>query len=284
MHTNKKSKVVICLTTHNRIDCARINMEIIKLNYKLKWPIVHACSNSQYSQYLEDALVKCDPKPTQSGALNLLLQSINEANKLFSPEYIVHLEADTWLMNQTIMNKYIEMLESTPKALIAASCWDFDKSIKWQESNKLISQFKFQLSKLSKKLGLKWHIGWKNSIATQFFIAKNTNEFRQSIASMPVPKEGQYLEKLIYANLIKKFGKKCFLEMLEREPVHPINRDLCEEMELYCQHIPNQVKGSSIIGKKQVLERYPSFVKGLYMTKLMQATNFEYYNPGANRH
>lgn len=284
MDSQKKSKVVICLTTHNRIDCARINMEIIKLNYELKWPIVHACSNSQYSKYIEDALVECSPKPTQAGALNLLLQSIEKANEMFAPDYIIHLEADTWLMNQATMIKYIEALERNPKSLIAGSCWDFDKSIKWQESSKLISKLKFQLSRLSKKLGLKWHIGWKNTIATQFFIAKNTNEFRQALSNMPEPKENQYLEKLIYANLIKKFGKKCFIEMLEREPVHPNNRDSCEAMELYCQHFPTQVETSSMIGKKQVLEKYPSLIKGGYMSKLMHATNFEYYNPGANRH
>jgi hypothetical protein len=259
-------------------------MEIIKLNYKLKWPIVHACSNSQYAKYIEDALVECSPKPTQAGALNLLLQSIEKANEMFAPDYIIHLEADTWLMNQATMTKYIEALELNPKSLIAGSCWDFDKSIKWQESSKLLSKLKFQLSRLSKRLGLKWHIGWKNTIATQFFIAKNTNEFRQALSSMPEPKENQYLEKLIYSNLIKRFGKKCFIEMLEREPVHPNNRDLCEALELYCQHFPTQVATSSMIGKKQVLEKYPSLIKGSYMSKLMQATNFEYYNPGANRH
>lgn len=96
--------VVICMTTFNRIDCARINMEIIKLNYLIQWPIVHACSNQNYTQYFEDVLVKRQPKGMQEGALDLLIGWLEAANQNFSPDFMLHVESDTWLMNQAILD------------------------------------------------------------------------------------------------------------------------------------------------------------------------------------
>ena len=57
-------KAVVCMTTFNRIDCARINQEIIKLNYTNPFSIVHACSSSNYEKYLKDILVVCEQPTT----------------------------------------------------------------------------------------------------------------------------------------------------------------------------------------------------------------------------
>lgn len=41
--------MVVCRTNHERPDCARINMEIVKLNYPEPWLIVHSCSDRTMS-------------------------------------------------------------------------------------------------------------------------------------------------------------------------------------------------------------------------------------------
>jgi spore coat polysaccharide biosynthesis protein SpsF (cytidylyltransferase family) len=114
-------KTTFCITTFNRVDCARINMEIIKLNYPNQWPIIHACSDKSYKKYIEDILVKCEPKAFQAGAFDLLRNSMLSATESYNPEYIVHLEADTWLMNQDFIEKYINLLSKNPNAIIASS-------------------------------------------------------------------------------------------------------------------------------------------------------------------
>ena len=142
--TKNTPSVVICMTTYNRVDCARINMEIIKLNYQKQWPIVHGCSNSNWGKYLEDVLVKREAKGLQDGALDLLVNSLETANKEFHPDYIIHIEGDTWLMNQAILEKYIQKLEDNPKKVIAAARWNQDKTLVWKKSNR----FKYYLSKI----------------------------------------------------------------------------------------------------------------------------------------
>src|ERR1700739_2344011 len=127
-------QVVVCLTSFNRIDCARISMEIIKLNWAHKWPVVHACSDAGYTRYIEDVLVKRDPQPLTAGALDLLIASVNAAVTRFHVEYVIHLEADTWIFDQRVIQRYLEQLEAHPEAVIAASSWSTDCVPAWKRS------------------------------------------------------------------------------------------------------------------------------------------------------
>ncbi len=288
-----KPTVVVCITSHNRVDCARINMEIIKLNFPKKWPVIHACSDTSYEQYIEDFLVKCEPQPLQMGALNLIKKSIEKANTEFSPDYFVHLEADTWVMNQEIIDRYIEILDKKPSAIIASSSWSYDKSIKWKNSKKKIKRLFYYLCTITKFFGWEWHIGWKKTIASQFFIAKNTKEFRELILNLPPPQTQDYLEHFLFHHFKKAFGSRAFVLMTEREPVHPEHREFCEEMELYCQHYPTSLEPPvndspetqvlSPYGKKEVLQKYSSFEKGFHMRKLLESSDLSYYNEKALR-
>ena len=287
---NKPPSVVVCITTYNRVDCARINMELIKLNYKNPWPILHACSDPNYTKYIEDVLVKCEPKALQKGAFELLKQAIVVANEKYKPNFIVHLEADTWLMNQGFIEKYIAALESHQESLMAASSWSFDKTYKWKASTKPSKKLAYQITRFTKKIGLKWHIGWKNTISTQFFILKNTNEFRTLINEIPEPDPEGYLEKYLFKKIKNRFGRKSILWIKEREPVHPHNRDTCEKMELYSQHFPSskepRLKHNNLLldGKKETLQRYANLTRGQFMQKLLESKNLDYYNEGAKRY
>ncbi|MGL4407205.1 MAG: hypothetical protein ACRCTU_02300 [Zoogloea sp.] len=180
----------VCITTHNRVDCARINIEIIKLNYPGFWPVVHACSNAEYTPGMEDALVRCEPRPLSSGALNLLQQSVREAHARFAPEFFVHLEGDTWITDPAPILKYMDLLRRTPGAVLAASAWDTDQSEDWRTSPKLRRRLKYRLSRLTRRLGWHWHLRHRDTLATQFFVARNTPEFREFLATLPVPKDG----------------------------------------------------------------------------------------------
>jgi len=131
---------------------------------------VHGCSNSNWVKYLEDVLVKREAKGLQDGALDLLLNSLETANKEFHPDYIIHIEGDTWLMNQAILEKYIQKLEDNPKNVIAAARWNQDKTLVWKKSNRI----KYYLSKILKPLGLNFHVRSNNTLSSQFLSSKRS--------------------------------------------------------------------------------------------------------------
>lgn len=268
---NKTPSIVVCMTTFSRVDCARINMEIIKLNYPKQWPIVHACSNNNWGKYLEDVLVKREPKGLQDGALDLLVNSLETANKEFHPDFIIHIEGDTWLMNQAILEKYVQKLESNPKKVIATARWNQDKTLVWKKTNKV----KYYLSRILKPLGLDFHVRSNNTLSSQFFIIKNDPKIIAGLKSLKSVPFTSSLETELLKVIKSNFGRLSMLHMKEREPVHPSFRDSCEALELYCQHSPEE--------KLNVLKKYPSLVKSTYIKKLINADNYDYYNPGARR-
>jgi hypothetical protein len=146
-------QVVVCLTSFNRIDCARISMEIIKLNWPRKWPVVHACSDAGYTRYIEDVLVKREPRPLTAGALDLLVASINAAAARFQAEYVIHLEADTWIFNQNVILRYLEQLAENPRAVIAASSWSKDCVPAWKRSPSLGRRLRARLASVLRPFG-----------------------------------------------------------------------------------------------------------------------------------
>jgi hypothetical protein len=283
------SNSVICITTFNRIDCARINIEIIKYHYSEQWPIVHACSSENYTKHIEDVLVRCTPKKLQTGAFELLKTSILTAVDKYNPDFIIHLEADTWLFNQKLIEYYIVQLSKHPESLIASSSWSIDKSVKWKKSKNVQKKAAYFLALLTKAIGLKWHIGGRNTLSSQFFIIKNTIEFIDFFSTLEGPTGSELLEKYLYSNLIRKFGKKSIVWIKEREPVHPYHRDYCEAMDLYCQHYPSSEEIYSnegvevYLGKKEILQKYIKESQGAYINKLIKSKDTAYYNPGAKQ-
>ena len=272
----KNKKTVICQTTFNRIDCARINIEIIKENYKVHWPIVHACSSGRYKKYKEDVLIKCEPLPMPMGPFDLLKQSITKAHDIYQPDYIVHIEGDTWIIDQTIIQKYIDILDQNKYGIIAASKWNFDKRNKWKISKNIFKNFFFFATKITKKMGFRFHLGWENTFSTQFFILRNSEEIQNVFKAITPPKPGVVLEKYLYNIIKKRFGKRAFLMMNERDPVHPLYRDSCENLKLFSSHRPNE--------KKKTLKRFSHLNQGFYMKKLLSTKNLNYYNKDATHH
>lgn len=300
----ERPKVVVCMTTHERADCARINMEIVKLNYPEPWPIVHACSGSSYEKYMEDELVWCQPLTIIDGALNLVRKSFRAAADKYNPDYIIHLDADTWVFDQGLLQRYIDLLARDDRAVIAASSWSTDQRPKWRQSRNPLVRLKGHLAKLLNAVGIEFGIKRKDTLSTQFFIAKNDPRFLELLETL-VPVEGHTLETDFYAVVVKTFGPKAIIGMVEREPVHPENRHWCPQMTLHCQHWPEQlsrpegmaagivadgkyadgVSGQyDIPGKKDVLKARGFNHLGPAMRRLLESTDLSYYNAKAKRY
>lgn len=287
-------QVVVCLTSFNRTDCARISMEIIKLNWPHTWPVVHACSDARYVPYLEDVLVKRDPRPLTVGANDLLLASLKAAVERFNPEYVIHLEADTWIFDQAVIERYLERLAKHPRAMIAASSWSTDCVPAWRRSPLLGRRLRAQLAGVLRPFGFPYGIREQKSLATQFFIARNTPAFMQMLSDIRV-KDDDFLEKILYAAVVDRFGQGAILNMPEREPVHPRFRTSCEPLTLVCHHWPSAKDAPSpqiapdlapadrLRGKKECLAGAPLTRRGPYMEQLLTSDDLAYYNGNARR-
>ncbi|MEW6340882.1 MAG: hypothetical protein AB1704_09390 [Pseudomonadota bacterium] len=287
-------QVVVCLTSFNRTDCARISMEIIKLNWAHKWPVVHACSGAGYTRYIEDVLVRREPRPLTVGAADLLLASVSAAVTRFKADYVVHLEADTWIFDQNVIKRYLEQLAENPHAMIAASSWSTDCVPAWKRSPQLGRRLRATLASVLRPLGSRYGIRETKTLSTQFFIARATPDFLQMLSTIRV-KDDDFLEKILYAAVVERFGRRAIINMPEREPVHPRYRHACEPLSLFCQHWPSAEDAPSaethpdlssadrLRGKKECLESAALTRHGPYMQQLLTSSDLRYYNGNAKR-
>jgi hypothetical protein len=284
------------LTTFNRIDCARINQEIIKLNYKSTFPIVHACSSDSYEQYLEDVFIRCERKDLRTGALNLLQRSLEAAMEKFKPEYIVHLEGDTWILDEAVIHDIISEMDRKRDVMICTSAWDEDwLAFKYLENPGTLLKLRMLLAKLVRRLGVPYYLQCTDSLATQFFVMRAVPEVLECFANVRYVK-GRDLEQAVYRSFMQRFNKRNVLRLRVREPIHPYNRYVCEKLSLYSQHWP--AKGTAndsrdpthpryiaptADGKRETLLKFPSVREGKYIQELLNAKSLDYYNPGASR-
>lgn len=310
MIKKQSTKAVVCMTTFNRIDCARINQEIIKLNYSNPFLIVHACSSSNYEKYLEDVLVTCKQAPLQTlqtsvterieilqrGALNLLQQSMASTQEAFHPEYIIHLEGDTWIMDEQIIQDIIAKMDRNKELMICTSAWDEDLLVfKYLKQPSITSKLHLWFASAVRRLGYPFRLACRDSLATQFFVIRAIPEVMECFRTLEtIP--GCDLEQALYRRFMRQFGERNILRQRVREPIHPFNRYVCERLSLFSQHWPARGTANdqrdpthpryispTLDGKRETLLRFPSIYRGEYLQKLLDAKSFEYYNPGASR-
>lgn len=294
------------MTTFNRTDCARINQEIIKLNYSAPLQIVHACSSPDYGIHLEDVLVACSPPKAQDqdtsiqtlqrGALDLLKRSLAGAIEKFAPEYIIHLEGDTWIMDEQVIWNIISRMERNRELIICTSAWDEDQvAFKHLKHRTLSTWLHLRAAGIFRKLGRPYRLTCRDSLATQFFVIKTTPELLEVIDALePIP--GLDLEQAFYRAFMARFGEKNILRQSVREPIHPFNRFVCEGLSLFSQHWPARGTANdgrdpthpryiapTVDGKKETLLRFTSIRRGEHLQRLLNADTFDYYNAGASR-
>jgi len=284
--TSRAPSIAICLTSHDRTDCAKINQEIFKLNFRTPFRIVHASSGSQKEPYLEDGFVWCEPQPINTGAVNLIQRSFELACERFAPDYLVHLEADTWILDEGVILRFVHEMERNPHLLLATSAWLTVS--RWRRARYAIR------AALEKPWALLKHRFDISDFSTQFFIVRNDPKVLGCILDIPTSGKRR-VERQFFDAYLSRFGLDTVLRMREREPVHPHNRQMCEALALYCQHWPArgtaeprtledwQLAGPDPIGKKEALLKFPQIRRGAAIQRLLRATSFDYYNPGASR-
>lgn len=288
--------MVVCMTTFNRVDCARINQEIIKLNYDRSFPIVHACSSPDYEPYLEDAFLRCERRDLRTGALDLLQRSLHAAVASYSPKYIIHLEGDTWILDEQVIHRIVRKMDRDERLMICTSVWDEDwLAFRYLKEPTPWLRLHMLGARVIRAFGVDYYRKCTDSLATQFFIIRAVPEVIECFDRVQYVK-GKDLEQAVFRAFMARYSWRNVLRLREREPIHPFNRYTCEALALYSQHWPARGTANdarepthpryippTADGKRESLLKFPSIRRGKYIEKLLGAESFDYYNPGASR-
>ena len=123
-------KIGVLIYTYDRVDDAKINMEIVRSEWDRnpligKAIIVHAYNGRRewYArQYLEDRLVRTDGNPGHfRGAAELIDAGMSSFSSAYPEvEYVVVLASDTWLIRPDYLASMVETMYQ--KELRLASC------------------------------------------------------------------------------------------------------------------------------------------------------------------
>jgi hypothetical protein len=293
-------KVAICLTSHDRLDCTRINQEIFKLNFTYPYILVHASSGAAAKPYLEDAFVSCKPLPHFAGAISLMKNVITAALS-FKPDFLVLLDGDTWLLEEKALLNFIQCLQENPYLLMATCAWmpPPRRLIHrlFMEINEIVN---IPTNRLIRFISLPRRMSYDAvDFCTQYLILRNYKPLVDIFCSLS-PEDYRLIERQWLDLFSTRFSLKRVLRMKEREPVHPDHRFVCRQLGLHSEHWP--AEGTSTDhrdeaeidyvspdtpGKQEALKSYPNICKGDSIQRLLHSANpsaLAYYNIGAKRY
>lgn len=293
------TETVICLTSHDRLDCARINQEIFKLNFSRPYTVVHASSGPDARLYLEDVFVRCTPQPHFVGALALMQSAISAAREL-EPDFLVLLEADTWLLDEQILQGFIGRMQADPALLMAACAWKTPpRALTRRLAREFVGLVFTAGDRLRRLATLPRRLRCDAvDFGTQFCIMRNDPLLLDVFCGMR-PDSRRMVERQWFERFSTHFNFERVLRMREREPVHPHQRFACEPLALHSEHWPAagtyagfpDLKNIACVkphapGKREALVRYPLIRTGECIQRLLRArtpAELAYYNSGARR-
>lgn len=281
-------KIGVLLYTYNRVDDAKINMEIIRSlwsrNSFLKdMVIVHAYNGQKEwwpEKYLEDELL-CLDNPGHFAGAELL---INEGFACFKKKYpdithIVLLAPDTWLLEPEYLERIISSMVKEGKYLATCpwgtkeknSMWQIGLALdfavidfKWADTYQLFpiryTEFRDRYSEI---------FDYKNEII--YLERVFALRFKQALArSTVLPSE----------NLSIRVAEQHVFRMIEREPVHTEKtwygrkkgrRMYFPKIGLITHHDP--------VEKRKIFRKYVTSL-GKYADAYLHSEDLSYYNNG----
>lgn len=278
----------VVIYTHNRVDDAKINLEIIRHSWEASKlfknvKIVHSFNGekSWYSKkYLENDLVVLKNSWHFQGASDLIDAGIKRMSQYKDIDYAIVLAADTWLINPIYLNKLLTQMKEGEFRL-ATCAWGILNNNKIQERGVATDFF---------ILDFKWTKKFK-------LFPINYGEFYKKYKDIFLYQNGgtPMLEKLFFSKYIQAIAREEKFEgssrrealrktlvMKERTSIHLeidnndnwIRKMYWPKMGLLTHHDPKP--------KKQILKKI-GIKKGENIKKLLNCTDLSYYNKGITR-
>lgn len=279
------NNIGVLIYTYNRVDDAKVNMEIIrnvwaKNNSLKEVKIVHSYNgNKQWypKKYLEDRLVVTKNTWHFQGASDL----IDAGMKVFANDkqidYVIVLAADTWLIKPEYVDHLIKKMQKETSYLAACS-WGlperndivdvgvsmdfFVVDMKWARKSKLFPiKFKEFYDKYE---DLFLYQRASNVMLEKLFLARYLKAMNRVEGSV---------------ELFRKKAFKSLFRLKEREPVHVkidekgnwIRTMYWPKMGLLTHHDPAP--------KKKILKKL-NITNGKEIKRLLTARDLSYYNQG----
>lgn len=280
----RKFNLAVLIYTYNRVDDAKINMEIIrdiwaksKLFSDIK--IVHSYNGEKkwYSKkYLEDDLVVLKNSGHFQGAAELIDAGIKRIVKKYKKiDYAIVVSSDTWNIFPKYVNSILEKMEKDELCL-ATCAWGLPNRNDLTDVGIAADYF---------IINLKWAKKYK-------MFPINYYDFYKKYSDLILYQRGGnvMLEKLLFNRYLKaiykqykinvdwrQIGISKIYKLNDREPVHThINKDgfwirkmYWPKIGLLTHHDPKP--------KKEILEKL-KIIKGKYIQKLINSKNLDYYN------
>ncbi len=285
-------KVGVLMYTYNRTDDARINMEIIRNEWKkvslLKEVVIVHCFNGDSSwwpkAYLENDL--CHTKnPGHFEGAELL---INTGMRIFSkkhPEvtHVVILASDTWCVKPDYVAQVVTAMHSE-KAYLATSAWgskkdpnmfkvgmSLDFSLVDLGFAKTYKMFPLRYGEFVEKYGEVFSYLGSPVYLERLFALR----FKQAVSrSVRVPSEN-LTEKVAYAHIH---------HMREREPIHHDALKAKKRIGVRDMYWPaiGLITHHDPIEKQKVLQKW-SVDLGEHGRRFLEAVDLEYFNSGVTK-
>lgn len=278
----------VVIYTHNRVDDAKINIEIIRNLWEASGlfnnvKIVHSFNGEKSwypKKYLENDLVVLKNSWHFQGAADLIDAGLKKMSLYKNIDYVIVLAADTWLINPGYLNKLLTQMKGDEFRL-ATCAWGLLEQNLIQKTGVATDFF---------ILDLKWAKKYK-------LFPINYGEFYKKYKDLFLYQNGgaPMLEKLFLSKFIKAislqekfdvFSRKEVLKkilvMKERTPIHLeidnkdnwVRKMYWPKMGLLTHHDPGP--------KKQILKRI-GIKKGENIKKLLNSTDLLYFNKGTRK-
>lgn len=286
-----KFNIGILIYTHNRVDDAKINMEIIRGLWKGSrlFPdikIVHSYNGKKTwypKKTLEDDLVIIKNSWHFQGAADLIDAGIKKFQSKYKIDYLIFLAADTWLIKPRYLYNILQKMKS--ESFYLSTCaWGLPERNDIEDVGMAIDFF---------IIDFKWAKQYK-------MFPVDYKKFYNKYKDLLLYHRGGnvMLEKLLYAKYLmainrqenirnislvaRKTAFKRMYLLKDREPVHShikdglwIRKMYWPKMGLLTQHDPRP--------KKTILKKTITSSRFKNINKLINSNNLEYYNKGVTK-
>lgn len=279
-------KLGVLIYTHDRVDDARINIEIIrnvwqKNKFFKNVEIVHSYNGKSEwypKKYSEDLLVRTKNTWHFQGASDLIDTGVKKFSS--SVEYVIVLAADTWLVKPEFLEKVISTMFKN-NLLLATCAWGVPGKMELKNVGMATDFF---------VIDLKW--ARKNNLFPIRY-----GEFHKKYKDLFLYQScgNVMLEKLMLARFVDAVGreqgfngsaKKSAFEkiliMSERVPVHRvIRKDGTWERKMHWPKI-GLLTHHDPLPKKKILKTV-KITEGEHIKKLLDSSDLNYYNSGLTK-
>ncbi|MDP9211806.1 MAG: hypothetical protein M3N59_00835 [bacterium] len=281
----RRPRLGVVIYTHDRVDDARINQEIIRNVWETpefsQTVIVHAYNGKKAwypKRHLEDTLVRRLNPGHLPGACDLIDAGIKRLRRYRNISHVVVLAGDAWLLDPGYVSRKITLMRKRGKPL-ASTPWGTAKRRSIWDVGLATQFFMFETA---------WAERYRLFPLDYAGFARKYEELLLYRSGSSVAAEKLLVTRLLQASYRERavnvgrreIAERHVLHLTECEPVHKNERweryPYYSKIGFVTHHDPGP--------KRKILKQRGVSPTGPAMKKLLTAKNLDYYNHGIRQH